>query len=182
MVAGRNYACGVERVGAGSNLLRTRERSHPRRSFILLRPSRRALVIAASFALGLSAVGSTAQAGLLGSDDSAAVEGVGLPVAGDLLGGGLLGILGGESGLLGGILGGEAGLLGGILGGGGLPVVGALGGEGGLPVVGDVLGDGGGLPVVGDVLGGGGGLPLVGDVLGGEMLDVVTLSGLLGSL
>ena len=136
----------------------------------MLKPSRRALVIAASFALGLSAVGPTAQAGLLGGDDSAAVEGVGLPVAGDLLGGGLLGILGGESGLLGGILGGEAGLLGGILGGGG------------LPLVGDVLGGEGGLPLVGDVLGGEGGLPLVGELLGGEMLDVVTISGLLGSL
>ena len=135
----------------------------------MLKPSRRALVIAASFALGLSAVGPTAQAGLLGGDDSAAVEGVGLPVAGDLLGGGLLGILGGESGLLGGILG-EAGLLGGILGGGG------------LPLVGDVLGGEGGLPLVGDVLGGEGGLPLVGELLGGEMLDVVTISGLLGSL
>ncbi len=125
----------------------------------MLKPSRRALVIAASFALGLSAVGPTAQAGLLGGDDSAAVEGVGLPVAGDLLGGGLLGILGGESGLLGGILGG-----------------------GGLPLVGDVLGGEGGLPLVGDVLGGEGGLPLVGELLGGEMLDVVTISGLLGSL
>ena len=135
----------------------------------MLKPSRRALVIAASFALGLSAVGPTAQAGLLGGDDSAAVEGVGLPVAGDLLGGGLLGILGGESGLLGGILG-EAGLLGGILGGGG------------LPLVGDGLGGEGGLPLVGDVLGGEGGLPLVGELLGGEMLDVVTISGLLGSL
>jgi hypothetical protein len=136
----------------------------------VLKPSRRALVIAASFALGLSAVGPTAQAGLLGGDDSAAVEGVGLPIAGDLLGGGLLGILGGESGLLGGILGGEAGLLGGVLGGeGGLPVVGALGGEGGLPLVGDVLG-------------GERGLPLVGELLGGDMLDVVTISGLLGSL
>ena len=146
----------------------------------MLKPSRRALVIAASFALGLSAVGPTAQAGLLGGDDSAAVEG--LPSAGDLLGGGLLGILGGESGLLGGLLGGEAGLLGGVLGGGGLPVVGALGGEGGLPLVGDVLGGEGGLPVVGDLLGGEGGLPLVGELLGGEMLDVVTISGLLGSL
>jgi hypothetical protein len=136
----------------------------------VLKPSRRALVIAASFALGLSAVGPTAQAGLLGGDDSAAVEGVGLPIAGDLLGGGLLGILGGQSGLLGGILGGEAGLLGGVLGGeGGLPVVGALGGEGGLPLVGDVLG-------------GERGLPLVGELLGGDMLDVVTISGLLGSL
>jgi hypothetical protein len=145
----------------------------------LLKPSRRALVIAASFALGLSAVGPAAQAGLLGGDDSAAVEGVGLPVAGDLLDGGLLGILGGESGLLGGILGGEAGLLGGVLGGGGLPVVGALGG-GGLPLVGDVLGGEGGLPLVGGVLGSEGGLG--GELLGGEMLDVVTISGLLGSL
>ncbi len=145
----------------------------------MLKPSRRALVIAASFALGLSAVGPTAQAGLLGGDDSAAVEGVGLPVAGDLLGGGLLGILGGESGLLGGILG-EAGLLGGILGEAGL--LGGILGGGGLPLVGDVLGGEGGLPLVGDVLGGEGGLPLVGELLGGEMLDVVTISGLLGSL
>ena len=135
----------------------------------MLKPSRRALVVAAAVALGLSAIGPTAQAGLLGGDDSAADEGVGLPLVGDVLGGGLLGILGGESGLLGGILGGEAGLLGGVLGGGGLPVVGALGGESGLPLVGDVLG-------------GEGGLPLVGGLLGGEMLDVVTLSGLLGSL
>jgi hypothetical protein len=154
----------------------------PSKEFNVLKPSRRALVIAASFALGLSAVGPTAKAGLLGGDDSAAVEG-GLPVAGDLLGGGLLGILGGESGLLGGILGGESGLLGGIFGGGGLPVVGdVLGGEGGLPLVGDVLGGEGGLPLVGDVLGGEGGLPLVGELLGGEMLGVATISGLLGSL
>ena len=46
----------------------------------------------------------------------------------------------------------------------------------------NVLGGGGGLPLVGDVLGGEGGLPLVGELLGGEMLDVVTISGLLGSL
>lgn len=124
----------------------------------MFKSSRRALVIAASFALGLSAVGPAAQAGLLGGDDSS-VEGAGL-----------LGLLGGEEGLLGGLLGGEEGLLGGVLGGGGLPVVGALGGGGGLPLVGDVLG-GGDLPLVGDVLGGEG---LGGELLGGEMLNVVT--------
>ena len=90
----------------------------------MFKPSRRAAVIAASFALGLSAVGPAAHAGLLGGSDSnsTAIEGVGLPVAGDLLGGDLLG-----------------GLL-----GGGLPLVGdVLGGDllgGGLPLVGDVLG------------------------------------------
>ena len=155
----------------------------------MFKPSRRAVAIAASFALGLSVVGPAAHAGLLGgSDDS---DSIGLPLAGDLLGGDLLG------GLLGG------GLLGGEGLGGGLPVVGpvlhsVLGGDllgGGLPLVGPVLGGGalgeeglgGGLPLVGPVLGGvlggdllGGGLPLVGGVLGedgvlgGEMLDVVT--------
>ncbi|MGH9011825.1 MAG: hypothetical protein ACRDYF_18550, partial [Acidimicrobiia bacterium] len=73
----------------------------------MFKPSRRAMVIAASFAVGLSAVGPAAHAGLLGGGDSeTAVEGLPLPVGDDLLGGGLLGILGGE-GLLGGVLGGE---------------------------------------------------------------------------
>ncbi|MEW6472546.1 MAG: hypothetical protein AB1679_09755 [Actinomycetota bacterium] len=136
----------------------------------MFKPSRRAVAIAASFALGLSVVGPAAHAGLLGGSDdsdSTAIEGVGLPLGGDLLGGDLLGGLLGEEGLLGGVLGG--GLLGGDLLGGG------------LPLVGDVLG--GGLPVAGDVLGGdllGGGLPLVGGVLGeegllgAEVLNVVT--------
>jgi hypothetical protein len=152
----------------------------------VFKPSRRAVAIAASFALGLSVVGPAAHAGLLGGSDdsdSTAIEGVGLPLGGDLLGGDLLGGLLGEEGLLGGVLGG--GLLGGDLLGGGLPLVGdVLGGDllgGGLPLVGDVLG--GGLPVAGDVLGGdllGGGLPLVGGVLGeegllgAEVLNVVT--------
>jgi hypothetical protein len=130
----------------------------------VFKPSRRAVAIAASFALGLSVVGPAAHAGLLGGSDdsdSTALEGIGLP-GGDLLGGDLLGgLLGG--GLLGG------GLLGGQGLGGGLPVVGpilhsVLGGDllgGGLPLV------GGGLPLVGGVLGEDG-------VLGGEMLDVVT--------
>ena len=159
----------------------------------MFKPSRRAVAIAASFALGLSVVGPAAHAGLLGGSDdsdSMALEGIGLP-GGDLLGGDLLGgILGG------GLLGGE---------GGGLPVVGPVlysltNGDllgGGLPLVGPVLdgvlgggvlggeGLGGGLPLVGPVLDGvlggdllGGGLPLglLGEdgVLGGEMLDVVT--------
>lgn len=157
----------------------------------MFKPSRRAVAIAASFALGLSVVGPAAHAGLLGGSDdsdSMAIEGVGLPLGGDLLGGDLLGGLLGEDGLVGGLLGGgllggEEGLLGGVLGGGlldgGLPLVGGLvSGQGagdGLPLVGDVLG--GGLPLVGDVLGGG--LPLGGvlggdGVLGGEMLSVVT--------
>ena len=139
----------------------------------MFKPSRRALAIAASFALGLSAVGPAAHAGLLGGGDSESALG------GDLLGGGLLGILGGESGLLGGVLGGESGLLGGVLGGEAGLLGGVLGG-GGLPVVGALGGGGGGLPLVGDVLGGG--LPLLGGgeeglggaLLGGEMLDVVT--------
>ena len=144
----------------------------------MFKPSRRAVAIAASFALGLSVVGPAAHAGLLGgSDDSdMALEGVGLPLGG-LLGGDLLGgVLGG------GLLGGD--LLGGVLGGG-LPLVGpvldgvlgggALGGEGlggGLPLVGPVL-DG---VLGGDLLGGGLPLGLLGEdgVLGGEMLDVVT--------
>lgn len=149
----------------------------------MFKPSRRAVAVAASFALGLSVVGPAAHAGLLGgSDDS---DSIGLPVAGELLGGDLLGgVLGG--GLLGGDL--LGGVLGGDLLGGGLPLVGpvlggvlgggALGGEGlggGLPLVGPVLGG-----VLGGDLLGGGGLPLVGGVLGedgvlgGEMLDVVT--------
>lgn len=98
----------------------------------MVKPSRRALVIAASFALGLSAAGPVAHAGLLGGDDSdTAVEGIGLPVGGDLLSG--------------------DGLLGGVLGGGGL-----LGGGGPLGLVGGVLGGSGGGPldVVGGLLGG----------------------------
>lgn len=148
----------------------------------MFKPSRRAVAIAASFALGLSVVGPAAHAGLLGGSDdsdSTSLEGVGLPVGGDLLGG----LLGGD--LLGGLLGG------GLLGGGddgGLPLVGSLlgGGDGGggLPLVGGLLGgdsaasegQGGGLPLVGDVLGGG--LPLVGGVLSEDgplsALDVVT--------
>jgi hypothetical protein len=114
----------------------------------VFKPSRRALVIAASFALGLSAAGPAAHAGLLGGDDSdTAVEGIGLPVGGDLLGG---------DGLLGGVLGGE----------------GLLGGGGPLGLVGGVLGGSGGGPLdlVGGVLGGSGGGPLdvVGGLLGGE--------------
>lgn len=121
----------------------------------MFKPSRRAAVIAASLALGLSGLGPYAHAGLLGGDDSnpPTVEGVGLPVGGDLLGGLL-----GDDGLVGGLLGGD--LLGGVLGGdgllgGGLPLVG-----GGLPLVGQ------GLPLVSDVLGGDG---PVGDVLGGVL-------------
>jgi hypothetical protein len=103
--------------------------------------SRRAVVIAASFALGLSCVGPYAHAGLLGGGDSdTAVEGLPLPVGSELLG----------DNLLGGLL--EGDLLGSLLGGG-LPLD-ALGA--GLPLD-DVLG--GGLPLD-DVLGGG--------LLGGE--------------
>jgi len=99
----------------------------------VVKPSRRALVVAASFALGLSAVGPAAHAGLLGGGSSdTAVEGVPLPVGGELLGGdGLLGSVLGGDGLLGGVLGGE-GVLGGVLGDDGL-----LGG--GLPVGGDLV-------------------------------------------
>jgi hypothetical protein len=107
----------------------------------VFKPSRRAVVIAASFALGLSCVGPYAHAGLLGGgDDSSVIESIGLPVGGDLVGG-LLGggLLGGD--LLGGLLGGD--LLGGVLGG-------------------DLLGDG--LPLVGGVLG-------EDSVLGGDLLD-----------
>jgi hypothetical protein len=138
----------------------------------VFKPSRRAVAIAVSFALGLSVVGPAAHAGLLGGSDdsdSMALEGIGLPVGGDLLGGDLLGgvlgggLLGGD--LLGGVLGG--GLLGGDLLGGGLPLVGPVldGVLGGGALGGDLLG--GGLPLVGGVLGEDG-------VLGGEMLDVVT--------
>ena len=135
----------------------------------MLKPSRRALAIAASFALGISAVGPAAHAGLLGGGGSESALGGDL-LGGDLLGGGLLGGLGGE-GLLGGVLGLLGGdLLGGVLGGGG--GVSGLAGGGGLPLVGDVLG--GGLPLVGSVLGGGEGGALGGDLLGGEMLAVVT--------
>ncbi|MCA1843004.1 MAG: hypothetical protein LC792_07390 [Actinobacteria bacterium] len=123
----------------------------PSKEFNVFKTSRRAMVIAASFALGVSAVGPAAHAGLLGGDnsDSPTVEGVGLPVGGDilgnLLGGGLLGggipvvgpllngeLLGSEDGLLGGVLGAD-GLLGGALFDGGIPVVGGLlDGDGGL--------------------------------------------------
>jgi len=106
----------------------------------VVKPSRRAVVIAASFALGLSCVGPYAQAGLLdGGDSDTSVEGVPLPVGGDLLGG----ILGGD--LLGGVLGGDllgGDLLGGVLGGG-LPLGDVLGG--GLPLGGVLAGDEGGL-------------------------------------
>ncbi len=110
----------------------------------MFKPSRRALVIAASFALGLSSVGPAAHAGLLGGDDSdTAVEGVGLPVGGELLSDGLLGgVLGGE-----GLLGGDEsplGLVGGLLGSdeGPLGIVGGLLGsdEGPLGIVGGLLG------------------------------------------
>lgn len=140
----------------------------------MFKPSRRAAVIAASFALGLSCVSLPyANAGLLDGGGSSG-EGIGLPVGGDLLGGDLLGGILGENGLLGGdLLGGVLGgdLLGGVLGGG------ALGGQGlggGLPLVGDVLGGdllGGGLPLVGGVLGEDG--VLGGELLGGT-LQVVT--------
>jgi len=128
------------------------------------KPSRRALVVAASFALGLSTVAPAAHAGLLdgGSSDSPTVEGVGLPVGGDLLGN----LLGGD--LLGSVLG-EDGILGGVLGGGvlgqGLPLAGVL--DGGLL---DALGDG-------DVLGGDGGL-LAGDAVVGLVPDLGILPGL----
>jgi hypothetical protein len=115
--------------------------------------SRRALVLAASFALGLSAVGPAAHAGLLGGSD-ASVEGVGLPVGGDLLGSVL-----GNDGLVGSLLGGT-----GLLGSTGL-----LGGGGGLPLVRDVLGgEGGPLGIVEGVAGG----VLAGDegILAGEGL------------
>jgi hypothetical protein len=117
------------------------------------------MVIAASFTLGVFAVAPAAQAGLLGGDNSNSptVEGVGLPVGGDLVGGLLSGnLLGGD--LVGGVLGTVEGVLGGgVLGGDGL-VGGVLGGsDGGLL--------GGGLPVVSGVLGGDG---LLGGVAGGD--------------
>jgi len=106
----------------------------------VFKSSRRALVVAASFALGLSAVGPAAHAGLLGGGNSdSAVEGLPLPVGGELLSGdGLLGVLGGD-GLLGvlsgdggeGLLGGGLPLVGGLLNGGDSPL-GVLGGEDGL--------------------------------------------------
>ena len=106
----------------------------------MFKPSRRALVVAASFALGISAVGPAAHAGLLGGGNSdSAVEGLPLPVGGELLSGdGLLGVLGGD-GLLGvlsgdggeGLLGGGLPLVGGLLNGGDSPL-GVLGGEDGL--------------------------------------------------
>lgn len=107
----------------------------------MIKPSRRAVVIAASFTLGLSCLGPYANAGLLdGGDSDASIEGLPLPAGGDALGlldGGLL-----EGDLLGSLLALPLGLL-----EGGLPL-GVLG-DGGLPL--GVLGDGG-LPLVGDVL------------------------------
>ena len=92
----------------------------------MFKPSRRSVVIAASFALGLSCVGPYAHAGLLGGGDSdTSAEGLPLPVGGDLLGG----VLGGD--LLGGVLGG--GLPVDDLLGGGLPL-GILGGDEGGPL------------------------------------------------
>jgi hypothetical protein len=139
----------------------------------VIKPSRRAVVLAASFALGLSCVAPAAHAGLLGGGDSS-VEGLPLPVGGDLLGGLLEGdllgsVLGGD--LLGGdLLGGD--LLGGVLGGG-LPLDLLGGGVAGQALPLDLLGGGlpldllgGGLPL--DVLGEDGPLGLVGGVLGGE--------------
>jgi hypothetical protein len=142
------------------------------------KPSRRAVVVAASFALGLSTVAPAAHAGFLdgGSSNSPTVEGVGLPVGGDVLGN----LLGGD--LLGGVLG-EDGILGGVLGGGvlgqGLPLAGVL--DGGLLdalPVGDLLGGGllDALPV-GDALGGDGGL-LAGDAVVGLVPDLGILPGL----
>lgn len=119
----------------------------------MFEPSRRAAVIAASFALGLSTVGPAASAALPGGSDSdsMAVEGVPLPVGDDLLGGDLFGdLLGGD--LLGDLLGGD------LLSGNGLPLVGDALGD-------DLLGDD--LPLAGGVLGNEG-------PLGGELLDVVT--------
>jgi hypothetical protein len=141
------------------------------------KPSRRAAVIAASFALGLSAVAPAAHAGLLdgGNSDAPTVEGVGLPVGGDLLGN----LLGGD--LLGGDLLGAlpvGNVLGSVLGGGStgqaLPVGDLLGGGllDALPV-GNVLDA---LPV-GNVLGGDGGL-LSGDGVVGLVPDLGILPGL----
>jgi hypothetical protein len=117
----------------------------------VVKPTRRAVVIAASFAVGLSFVGPYARAGLLdGGDSGASIEGLPLPVGGDVLG----------DELLGGLLVGD--LLEDVLGGDLL--------EDGLPLDvlgGDLLEDG--LPL--DVLGGDlleDGLPL--DVLGGGLL------------
>ena len=129
----------------------------------MFKPSRRAVVIAASFALGLSCVGPYAQAGLLdGGDSDSSVEGLPLPVGSDLLGGDLLG------GLLGGLPVGD--LL------GGLPVGDLLSG---LPV-GDLLG---GLPV-GEVLGGG--LPLdglpIGGLLGGDEGGLLAAEGVVEAI
>lgn len=104
----------------------------------MVKPSRRAVLLAASFALGLSFVGPYAQAGLLDGGDS----GLPLPVVGELL----------EDDLLGGLL--NTGLPLDDLLGGGLPLDDVLGGD--LPVD-DLLG--GGLPLD-DVVGG--------DLLGDE--------------
>jgi hypothetical protein len=87
------------------------------------------VVIAASFTLGLSCLGPYAHAGLLGGDDSDSptVEGMALPLGGDvvggLLGGGLGGLAGGDlvGGLIGTVVGGD--LLGADLLGEGVPLV-----------------------------------------------------------
>ena len=140
----------------------------------MYKPSRRALVVAASFALGLSTVAPAAHAGLLdgGSSDSPTVEGVGLPVGGDLLGSVLGGnLLGGD--LLGSVLGGD--VLGSVLGGDLLGNV--LGGDG---IVGDGLLGGGLLEAlpVGDVLAGDSSGLLAGDGLVGLVPDLGILPGL----
>ena len=162
----------------------------------MFKPSRRAMVIAASFAIGLSAVGPAAHAGLLGGDESdTAVEGVGLPVGGELLSDdGLLGgVLGGE-GLLGGLLGsdeGPLGIVGGLLGGdeGPLGIVGGLLGaeEGGLAMAG--LGEVVGVLPLGLVPGGESVLGILdafsgsGSIVPGlEALDELGVLGILGSL
>ena len=146
----------------------------------MLKSSRRAMVIAASFALGISAVGPAAHAGLLGGDDSDSptIEGVGLPVGGDILGN-LLGgdLLGGDivGGLLGNVVGGDLlggdGVLGGVVGADGL-----LGGalfDGGIPVVGGLL-DGG---LLEGVTGGDGGL-LAGEGIVDALPDLGIVPGL----
>ena len=164
----------------------------------MLKPSRRALVIAASFALGLSTVGPAAHAGLLdGGGSDTAVEGIGLPVGGDLLGGGLLGVLGGDGGPLGlvtGVLGGDGGPLGlvtGVLGGDGGPlglVEGVLGGDGGV-LAGEGLTDVVGILPLGVVPGGESVLGVLdafsdsGSIVPGlQVLDEFGVLGILGSL
>lgn len=111
----------------------------------MIKPSRRAVVIAASLALGLSSIAPAAQAGLLDGGDSS-VEGLPLPVDGELVGGLLEGdLLGSVLGLLGGGL--PLDLLGGGVTGQDLPLLGE-----GLPL--DVLDEDGPLGLVGGVLGG----------------------------